>query len=527
MIKKRIMFFYHAGLRNNPGSVKSMHFFCRRLFTAIPLWCFFLVMLSPLSIAHAPYAAASEGYDWRAAAQPFGIEDAYANLGDLDGGDVFSGNMILEDLQVGWTRNGAAKYGGIYWNAVQPSETSEYRWDVAATTIDAAFFHGINTMVTITPFASWDQEKCHGAGERKLPCDMGAYRNFITALVQQFGDKVKYWGIANEVDGGQYWTDSAANYAVLVKATAEAIHAVDPEAKIVLSSISIPDFLNEFLATLAQLTPPGVRYFDVADIHYFRLATNVDESSYFQGQDFKPVLDYKGVKGVYDRVRRIYDFYGYADVPIWMTETATYSNNPAPTDFWPYQEEALHAADLVKRLVYPLSFGIGKVFWVTAVEWYNFSGRGPNNYFDNCGLIRNPRNYDGDYFKLAYYTYKKLVEFLAGSDWGLTDFVEQSSGDNVYTVQFNKGNLSPSRYVVWWDWYDESVNMNGTWVTMPVDFSGQAELIPAVPAYYTSGKEIPSYQDAYAGSSMIISVINGRIFFELHQSPLFIKQADQ
>ena len=491
----------------------------RKLFFTTPVYILF-VLFTIMSIFYCIDAAATEGYKWNAAVSPFGIEDAYANFEDLDGGDVFYGNMILEDLQVGWTRNGASKYGGIYWNAVQPFETSEYSWDIASTIIRGAESNGINTMVTITPFASWDQEKCHEAGDKKLPCDLDAYRSFIIALVQQFGDVVKYWGIANEVDGGEYWTDSAANYAVLVKVTAEAIHEVDPDAKIVLSAISDSDFLKEFLVTLAEFAPDGERYFDVADMHYFRLARDWRDSGYSQK------LDYKGAKKIYDRLRRIYDYFGYADVPIWMTETATYSNSPSPTDFWPYQDEELHAADLVKRIVYPLSYGVAKVFWVTAVEWSNFAERGQNNYFDNCGLIGNPKNENGYYLKSAYYTYKKLIAFLAGSEWSLTDFVEESSVDNVYVVQFNNENISRPRYVVWWDWYDEYMYMSTKRITLPVAFSGQAEVIPAVPPY-TSGKEISSYQQAFAENSEIIPVIKGRISVELHRSPLLIKQADQ
>ena len=456
--------------------------------------------------------------NWNNEIHPFGIEDAYANLEYIDGSNLNHGNMILEDLEVGWVRDGAPSYGGIDWNAVQPAEGSPYLWKIDSPFIRVAQSSGINSMVTITPFAKWDQAKCHEATDKKLPCDMDAYRGFIIALVQKFNKQVKYWGIANEVDGGYYWTDTAENYAILVQETADAIHFVQPDAKIVLGSMETTEFLVDFLTALNELAPEGTQYFDVADIHYFHLATS--ENLIIQEQ----YVDYKGAKEIYDRLRPVYDQFGYDTAEIWMTETATYSNCPA--GLWPCQSEALQAGDLVKRLVYPLSYGVSKVFWVTAVEWFDFNGNGANNYFDNCGLIRNPKHNEGVYRKLAYFTYKKLVEFLAGSNWDLTTVVENSDVEHVYAVQFTPDGLS-HRYVFWWDWFDEQdSSMTEKDVTLPVDFSGQALVTTAVPPY-SSGKEIPSYQQGYATSSFTVPVVNGQISFQINRSPVLIQQAGQ
>ena len=508
-----------GSLKNTFVSGRSMNITRCTSDTTFILFSLFSAVIIVGAFFNSPPAAATGSFsDWRAEIRPFGVVDAYANLEYIDGSNLYYGNRLLEDLQVGWVRDGAAKYGGIDWNTVQPEEGSPYLWWVDSPYINVAYSSGINNMVTITPFAEWDQEKCHTATDKKLPCDMDAYRKFIISLVNHYKNQVKYWGIANEVDGGYYWTDTAENYAVLVQETADAIHFVDPDAKIVLGSIATSDFLNDFLTALNQLAPVGKQYFDVADIHYFHLATSLNFD--LVGDD----LDYKGAKDIYDQLRPVYTSFGYGNAEIWMTETATYSNCPAGV--WPCQSEELHAADLVKRLVYPLSYGVSKVFWVTAVEWFDFNGDGPNNYFDNCGLIRNPKHNEGIYRKLAYFTYKKLVEFLAGSNWGLTSVVENSNEEHIYAVQFTTYKNS-SRYVFWWDWFDEQdPSITEKDVTLSVNCSKQALVTEAVPPY-SSGKEISSYQQAYAASSFVVPVINGQISFRINYSPVLIQCVGQ
>ncbi len=62
--------------------------------------------------------------------------------------------------------------------------------------------------------------------------------------------------------------------------------------------------------------------------------------------------------------------------------------------------------------LYPLAYGVERVYWTTFVEWYNYNNKGVNGFFDNVGLIRNSKFGEGEYKKLSYYTFRELVQKL-------------------------------------------------------------------------------------------------------------------
>ncbi|GGM09513.1 MULTISPECIES: hypothetical protein [Micromonospora] len=75
--------------------------------------------------------------------------------------------------------------------------------------------------------------------ESAMPQDMAAYQGFVTDVVKRYAPYgVREYAIENEVNAPQYWAGSPADYKRLVASAAEAIHAADPQAKVVDSGIS-------------------------------------------------------------------------------------------------------------------------------------------------------------------------------------------------------------------------------------------------------------------------------------------------
>ncbi len=75
--------------------------------------------------------------------------------------------------------------------------------------------------------------------ESAMPRDLGTYQAFVRDLVTRYAPYgVRQYAVENEVNAPQYWAGSPDDYLRLVRAAAEAIHAADPQARVVDSGIS-------------------------------------------------------------------------------------------------------------------------------------------------------------------------------------------------------------------------------------------------------------------------------------------------
>lgn len=374
-------------------------------------------------------------------------------------------------LGVNWVRSS----GNIRlsWGEVEP-ERGRYNFEHLRR-IDKAISgfnsNNVNMMITVYVQNPWDQlgdregkkfwkkwkrnpGKQEGRLRAKLPKNSAAFLDFIQFIVERYdGDGiddapgspvVHYWQIVNEADLD--WKDSKANFARLVKHTYKAVKKADPNAKVVLSGVGLPRGFPRFYVPMLEKLDrikdrPGERYFDVFDFHWFVGGAGgyiVADNKHFMG-------GIKSFKSYLDMIRSTLNKYGYNDIPIWITEMCTHTGKPKAKNVkFPHQTEMQQASELVKRFVYPLSLGVDRIFWSRIVDTHNYKGKS-NSFFNHVGLVYNPKNKGRSAKKLSFYTYKLLIEKLAGSDWGAIEKIDM--GEGVFAYRFKKN--TKSVYVMW------------------------------------------------------------------------------
>ena len=342
-----------------------------------------------------------------------------------------------------------------------------------------------------------------------LPTDEESYLAFVRACVERYdGDgiddmagltnPIKYWQVDNEPPHG------LRDYAELLKITYQAVKAADPDAKVIIGGTTgmppVSDYLqnfdNNFLPILEELSGLEGQYFDIFDIHWYGNATG----------------DYRGLGEVYTYIAQKLSALTLSPPEgYWITEMGTYSGNPVEKSYL-FQTERQQAQDVIKRYVYSLSLGTKKVFLAFGlVEGFHQS----DGYFDHTGLI-----YDGKGSndlgpgtkKLSYYTYKKMVEVLEGSDWDNLQTVQEQDG--IYIYEFTRQGKP-----VWVAW-NENVEPRTIRITLTGDIE-EVRITEAVPRYKT-GQEVTDYSSAFNElEGRFIAGHPAQLEFELGASPVF------
>lgn len=379
---------------------------------------------------------------------------------------------FYEDAQyigVAWERPGLY----CHWIIIQPTkediDNSIFHWE-----LNDDVYKGIPENICILGNI--------GLPERVLPNSWTLteseenYTKFVKAVVERYdGDGINdmpglhnpvvYWQVENEPDPHGDWQ----GYSHIQTITYNAIKDACPECCVLMGGMTgggIPTFETFYRPILNQLQGECI---DVFDFHWY-------------GNAFG---DYKKGKPVYEVIRKGLDEAGFTETEIWITEMGTYSGSPFK---WKEQTEEDQARDLVKRYVYPLSFGVKKVFWA----WGLMEGFKHNNgFFDHTGFI-----YDGEYpddlgrgkKKLSYYTYKKMTEVLEGCHW---ESIKTISEKDLYIFEVLKdGKLL---YVIWQDDFHLSSEKE---VSLHVGSDNKFIVTEAVP-HFQQGINVDNYETAF------------------------------
>ena len=223
---------------------------------------------------------------------------------------------------------------------------------------------------------------------------------------------------------------------------------------------------------------------------------------------------------------------GFSDKPIIIKAGATHSGmdkiakNKRLHQFQTEQEQAEY---LFKRSIYHIGNGVELILWGTIREDEDLSGT-----FSYNGLIYNgiPKKWECDptgqfpcpdpgdgVKKLSYYTYKKLIETIKGSDYDNIETIE-AGVDNVYVYKFIK-NDKPI-YVVWWDYWEES--QDSKTIALNVGDLKSVKITEAIPDA-ESGMDLNENEYPNFFKTEIKTVTaNGKVMITLKKNPVFVEE---
>lgn len=340
---------------------------------------------------------------------------------------------------------------------------------------------------------------------------LGEFNNWLSLAIDLFSDpevvgagqnltdRLAYIQIGNEPDGDYKKPKSSicpdpANascyyhraYAKLIEKVYDAIKNKAPKAKIVIGTmdggaVSMDGFHKptlEYLFNGGDKKCDGTGCFDLFDYHAFGEFTTYNTR----------VVTAKGVtlNKNFDYFRGILNETGFSDKGLVIQQAATHTGSEPKEGLWAseYQTEKDQASFLVKRMVYNVNKGMAQSQHGTLIEHYCHKDT-IHNRFTLGGLLYNgipgrdgipwcqeenplPKDYntatcDGqlpcpdpgkDVKKLSYYSYKRLIETLKGSDWGKIEPIN-TGVDNTFAYKFIKKDTREPAYVAWWDWWKD------------------------------------------------------------------------
>ena len=488
-------------------------------------------------------------------------DSPFAFIGPVSGGPKTywkDYTKYLEELNVHWVRNGGIE--GLRWGHVQAYRGAPYDWEKYDNMIRALQAKNVNLLLCVVPVTRWSSSDGGGTARRgdllgprrrrdrraqrrksriRLPSDLAAYGKFVEAVVERYdGDgmndmtglkfPIKYWMTSLEPNHPHFWGDSPENYAILVKHTCQAIKKADAEAKIILAGTAggIHGYLyaDEEIPQGFRVNPEALRKKKGKDGFFIRMLRKLQEiapesEQWIDIMDFHIFVnfgDYSKIETFAHYIKRLTKDFGLGEKPLWITETCTFSGKLKMKEMSSqegdreYQSEREQAQELFKRYVFGLANGVKKIFWGGPVS------AGGDSFFGNSGII-GPK---GE-FMLAYYTYKKMVEKLEGSDWKNVETVETGLR-NTRVFKFMKKDTNLPVYVAWWDYYKDDEEFksenNEKWV-LKIN-ADRVKITRAVPQE-DSGAKIRDYESAFKPETL--PVRNSMVTVSFGKDPFFLE----
>jgi hypothetical protein len=352
-------------------------------------------------------------------------------------------------------------------------------------------------------------------GVQQPQIDYEKYKSALQHHIEKYRNRVKYYEVDTEPGGlkpPMGWKGYPKEYAEFLKVTYKTVKSVCPDCQIVMNGgLGIGRELRENdqnVAFLKDILDAGsVGYFDVFAI----------KQHHYVAGDYVFIKDKMKVYG------KVLSAYGIdiKKIPVFL-ETATYAGNPNypegnPLSFIHFtpQTEAQQAAALVKIYIYSLAQGVSKIFWNEIFERHNMGGA-PGNPFNFYGLVANPLNplnSGQSHKKLAYYTFKKMVETLEGSAWKSMQTLQESDGIYLYKVF----KMSRPLWVAWND-NPEQRRLSITGIN-----SRRVKIVYLVPNG-SSGKDVKDYATAFTEEAVIIP--DRSVNLNLADMPVLIEELE-
>jgi hypothetical protein len=160
----------------------------------------------------------------------------------------------------------------LYWGQVEP-RPGEWRWDVVDALLGQLDSES-ELWVTVCSSSPWATRQATDFLPPSPAHDLGAYREFVGAVVRRCAGRVRYWQCDNEPSNtGLLWAGTADEYLVQLGAFHGAVKEADPAASVVLGGCGYDVFASEPGSEprrfFERLLDGGRDHFDAFDAHLY------------------------------------------------------------------------------------------------------------------------------------------------------------------------------------------------------------------------------------------------------------------
>ncbi len=338
---------------------------------------------------------------------PFGINTAL----DPAQPDLENHLQALQDLGVKWGRQ------DFVWRRIERAP-GQYQWREHDELVNRALDHGILLLGCLAYAPSFhDPTKPEG---------VDAFAKFAEAAARRYAERVDYWQIWNEPNGG-FWKGTPEEYARLLSLAGPAIKLANPRARVVALNMAFCDVL--WARRVLKQVP--ARAYDIVAFHPYRPPSAPEEpfdwwmldqyvKSWHRGElPTNYALVTMSFLQQTGELLRVLEEVGHSR-PLWVTEICWNSH------LHPYGVSELRQADLLVRfyLLAIASRQVEKVFWWTLRD----QGVRQYDQADMVGLARFDLSP-----KYAFAAYGWMTRLLEGKRWVRND----AFGPEVFAVVFN------------------------------------------------------------------------------------------
>ena len=317
------------------------------------------------------------------------------------------------------------------WSIIEP-QIGVFNWDKLDKFVSLSEEKGVEIIHTVgagTP--TWASARptelfVYGLGGAAEPADTANYVHYITELFTRYKSKIKYYEIWNEPSftgppptGGYagiasgFYSGTAEKLFELHKITADTLHSIDPNAKVIAPAFDSIEKLNKYLETLYNSGIDLHKYTDYIAYHFY-------------GPTPENILK------VSIAVKQVLQKYGLSDLPIMNTEsgfTTTLINNR------PAQVTVENFPGWVAR-----SYILGLYAGLDKFMYYSYDGYSGLNIFSAPTTSINPPPGNLTAAGVATAT---VANWLTGATIGNCYYAD----DNVIFCEITRKNLGLARLV--------------------------------------------------------------------------------
>ncbi|MBF0339184.1 MAG: hypothetical protein HQL05_15295 [Nitrospirae bacterium] len=295
---------------------------------------------------------------------------------------------------------------------------------------DDAISKGLNVMLTIDPSTAMVAPGVFNKRGEFAQEDVQQYVEFLKAVMRKY-PKIKDYSLDTEADAS--WQPET--YARALEITYKTLKGQCPKCRLTTSGMFKNDlqFYEQVLETLKRMKVR--KAFDFFGMWHP-----------YGAMDDLRANEYEQIRKNYKDTTELLMRYGYINVPVFIGETGYPSDSHDPRLSAGFHSERRQAQELIKRFVTAIGIGVKRVYWATTVDYHKFGGI--EGYFDYTGVIHNPDNKQLSHKKLAYYSYKSLIEKLSCFENAKVTQIDNLPPE-VVGYKFERG--TKAIYVLWAD----------------------------------------------------------------------------